>query len=99
MRGRNREQITVEQKFISGFRRSRTPPEAGTGAKRQAGRRSREQITVEQKFISGFQRGRGRPAPSPVKGRGGKGNPRLLSGQGTGICERRGSEVFFRTSG
>ena len=28
---RNREQITVEQKFISGFQRSRTPPEAGTG--------------------------------------------------------------------
>ena len=27
----NREQITVEQKFISGFQRSRTPPEAGTG--------------------------------------------------------------------
>ena len=45
---RNREQITVEQKFISGFQRSRTPPESGTGAKRQAGRRNREQITVEQ---------------------------------------------------
>ena len=28
---RNREQITVEQKFISGFQQSRTPPEAGTG--------------------------------------------------------------------
>ena len=28
---RNREQITVEQKFISGFQRSRTPPETGTG--------------------------------------------------------------------
>ena len=46
--------------------------------------RNREQITVEQKFISGFQRGRGRQAPSPVKGRGGKGNPRLLSGAGDG---------------
>ena len=33
------------------------------------------------------------------EGPGREGNPRLLSGQGTGICERRGSEVFFRTSG
>ena len=56
VRGRNREQITVEQKFISGCQRSRGRPEAGTGAKRQAGRRNREQITVEQKFISGFRR-------------------------------------------
>ena len=71
--GRNREQITVEQKFISGFQRSRTPTEAGTGAKRRAGKRNREQITVEQKFISDCRRGRGRQAPSPVKGRGGKG--------------------------
>ena len=50
----------------------------------QKDRRNREQITVEQKFISGFQRGRGRQAPSPVKGRGGKGNPRLLSEAGDG---------------
>ena len=33
---RNREQITVEQKFISGFQQSRGRPEAGTGTKGRA---------------------------------------------------------------
>ena len=37
----------LEQKFISGFRQSRTPIETGTGTK---GKRNREQITVEQKL-------------------------------------------------
>ena len=65
---------------ISAFRRSRTPPEAGTGAKRQAGRRNREQITVEQKFISDSSGAGGVSGEGP----GREGNPRLLSGAGDG---------------
>ena len=62
---------SVEQKFISDFQRGRTPTEAGTGAKRQAGKRNREQITVEQKFISDFQRSR----TPPEAGTGAKDGP------------------------